>query len=332
MGATAELHWHRHVQQRAASRDARQHRRAMASYFTLPKYLLSAENCERIWQQRNRISPASPHEYSVSSAMLSEVALVNDTLPVSERKALLDMAAWDLEKTLEISYDRHNTADNVYRQKFLLPPNILRLETRQAALGLFDAMIDGDVTREVRHKYAENILTLSAQASEGFDYFQHEESRQMRSRATEYIGLAHELNAIYSIARKHTPTLVAFTTFPRGDSGEYLPRQTHDIHIVGLQWGAIEHAITAEVKTRPKPEHYDRYEAVLIGGTVHLHPDDSPDPSYLTERFVKEYSGIASQAELDEIESVSETVMHSVRHGFTGTTQCRDPRACTLIA
>lgn len=331
MGNTAEFHLHQYMQRKTASREVRQHRRALSSYFALPKHLSSLENCERIWQQRGRISPESPHEYSVSSAMLSEVALMSDTQPRSERKAMLDMAAWDLDKTIELSYERHVATDNIYRQKFLHPPNILRLETRRAAFGLFNGIIEGDVTREIRQKYAEDILTLSVQASEGFDYFQHEQHSQMRSRATEYIGLAHELNAIYSIARKQTPTLAAFATFPRGDSGEYLPKQTHDIHVLGLQWGTIEHAITAEVKTRPKPEHYDRYEAVLIGGTVHLHPDNSPDPSYLTERFVKEHRNIASQTELDDVEYVSGTVMHSVRHGFTSTTQCRDPRTCALV-
>lgn len=274
----------------------------------------------------------SPHEYSVSSAMLSELAIVSDHHPTSERLSMLDMAAWDLDKTLELSYDRHQASDNIYHQKFLLPPAILRLETRRAAFDVFAAMIEGDVTREVRQKYAQDILSLSAQASEGFQYFQHEADGHTKARATEYIGLAHELNAIYSIARKQTPTLVAFATFPRGDSGEFLPHQTHDIHIAGLQWGVIEHAITAEVKTRPRPEHYERYEAVLIGGTVHLHPDDSPDPSFLTERYVKEHCGLASPAELHDIELVSETVMHSVRHGFTRSTQCRNPKTCTLVA
>lgn len=312
------------------SRDTRRHKRALASYLKMPKYLSPPETFERFWHQRTNIVPTSQYEYSVSSSILSEMAITAIDRSSTERHAILDMAEWDLSEAVTILQAREAQSDSIYYQKFLQPPSILRLESQRSALGLFRGMVDGDINRGVRSQYAEDILRLSVQASEGFQYFQHTCTEIPSPRATEYIGLAHELNAIYSIARKKSPTLAAFPAFARGDSGVFLPTQTHDIHVVGMYWGAIEDSIIAEVKTRPKPDHYERYEAILIGGTVHLHPDNSPDPSYLAELYAKEYRGITTSDEFETLEDISRTVIHSVRHGFTDTTQCRNPKTCTL--
>lgn len=312
-------------------RQTRRHQRALGAYFQMPKYLASPEDTNRIWQQRTSLLPRTQHEYIVGSSILSEIAITACDKTSHERHALLDMAEWDLDEAIAASYSRQENRHDIYHQRFLLSPSIIRLESKRAVMPLFRGMIDGDISKDIRRSYSDNILLLAARASEGYQYFQKASMELPISRATEYIGLAHELNAIYSIARKHTPTLAAFPAFPRGDSGTHLPHQTHDIHVVGLQWGSIEESIIAEVKTTPKPEHYERYEAVLIGGTIHLHPDNSPDPSYLTELYVKAHKELASTAELDTIESISETVMHTVRHGFNNTKQCRDPKTCTLI-
>lgn len=329
-GAHARLQQRLHSQE--TTRQTRRHQKALNAYFQLPKYLTLPENTERIWQHRANLLPRTQHEYIVGSSILSEIAITALDKTSSERHALLDMATWDIDEAIGAAYSRQESRADMYHQKFLLSPNIIRLESKRAVMPLFRGMIEGDISKNVRRSYSDNILLLAARASEGFQFFQETSTELPTSRATEYIGLAHELNAIYSIARKHTPTLAAFPTFPRGDSGTHLPHQTHDIHVVGMQWGKIEESIIAEVKTAPKPEHYERYEAVLIGGTIHLHPDNSPDPSYLTELYVKENKGLATAAELSTIESISETVMHTVRHGFNNTEQCRDPKTCTLIS
>ncbi len=327
-GAQARLQ--QRLDSQKVTRATRQHARALNSYFRLPKYLAPPDDSERMLLQRTSLAPRTSHEYIVASSILSEIAITAHDRPVVERHALLDMAAWDLDEAIAASYGRQENRSNIYHRTFLLSPNIIRLKTRQATIPLFQGMVSGDVTKPIRDDYAHEVLQLAARASEGFLFFQETSLETPNSRATEYIGLAHELNAIYSITRKRTPTLAAFPAFPRGDSGTHLPQQTHDINVVGMQWGTIEESIIAEVKTTPKPEHYERYEAVLIGGTIHLHPDNSPDPSYLTELYVKEHKGIASDDELAAIESISERVFHIVRHGFNNTEQCHDPRTCTL--
>lgn len=313
-----------------SARDTRRHQRALGAYFRLPKRLVDSESSQKIWQQGTSLLPKTSHEFIVSSSIMSEVAITDNTLSTGERHALLDMAEWDLDEAIAAAYTRQEQHNTIYHSNFLLPPTLIRLESRRAANRLFRGMVDGDVTKNIRNEYAMDMLTLGAKASEGFSHFNEQSHEMPSSRATEYIGLAHELNAIYSIARKSTPTLAAFPAFPRGDSGAYLPAETHDVLVVGMQWGSIEHAMIAEVKTTPRPEHYERYEAVLIGGTVHLHPDNSPDPSFLTELYAKEIRGIASPDELAIVESISDTVMHTIRHGFNSTEQCRDPHTCAL--
>lgn len=317
--------------QESTARNARKHHRALGAYFRLPKRLTDTDSNTHMWRHGTNLLPRTTHEFIVSSSILSEIAITDTDRSQSERHALLDMAEWDLDEAAAAAYTRQEHRASVYHQNFLLSPNIIRLESRRAATRLFRGMVEGDVTPSIRQDYAMDMLTLGTRASEGFGYFEERSHELQSSRATEYIGLAHELNAIYSIARKASPTLTAFPAFPRGDSGDHLPTQTHDLLVVGTRWGRIEHAMIAEVKTTPRAEHYERYEAVLIGGTVHLHPDNSPDPSYLTELYAKEARGIATADELTVIESISGTVMHTISHGFNATEQCRDPRTCALI-
>lgn len=327
----AEARLQQRLNSQEAVRATRRHHKALNSYFRLPKYLSQPNDTDRMMQQRTSLMPRTAHEYIIGSSILSEIAITDHSKTVSERHALLDMATWDLDEAIAASYERHENRSDIYHRTFLLSPNMIRLESRRATIPLFRGMISGDVDKSIRHEYAASILRLAARASDGFLFFQDTTAELPSARASEYIGLAHELNAIYSIARKRTPTLAAFPAFPRGDSGTYLPQQTHDINVVGMHWGTIEESIIAEVKTTPKPEHYERYEAVLIGGTIHLHPDNSPDPSYLTEIYVKEYKNIVSATELVTLESISDSVMHTVRHGFNNTDQCQDPNTCVLL-
>ena len=327
-----ELRLRQRHDKQALSRSTRRHQRALSTYFQLPKHLIAPTKSETLWQHGGRLQPQTPHEFAVSSAILSEIAITDTSRSSAERHALLDMAEWDLSEALAAAYSRQEERNDVYHRHFLLSPHILRTSSHQAAHHLFRGMVDGDVSTEVRQTYAHEILALSARASDGYRHFHETSTEFQSSRETEYLGLAHELNAIYSIARMHTPTLAAFPTFPRGDSGTHLPHQTHDMHVIEMQWGHIENSLTAEVKTTPRPEHYERYEAILIGGTVHLHPDNSPDPSHLTELYVKEAKQLASPDELARVEEVSQTVIHTLRHGFRGSEQCRDPRSCELIA
>jgi hypothetical protein len=149
------------------------------------------------------------------------------------------------------------------------------------------------------------------------------------------IGLGHELNAMMAVDRLLSPTLLAMPALARGDSGHYHPQQTHDIDILHLNWGEIRGVTTLESKARPKERHYSRYEAAIVGGRIHLLTKNGTSPIETAVLFIKEQSGEATPEECEELEDMTDTIVHLARHQLACSPDiplhCRDVKKCATV-
>ncbi len=262
--------------------------------------------------------------------MLTEAALTQTNLPDSERHSPLDQAEedWLIAKDMQLKKDKHKKS---YRH-FLPSTNMLRLDYNLASLEIFRSMVNKDITTEHRLNYYKSLLGLGIKASEAVQFFEQDMPyKQTEPGSENYIGIAHEINASLAINRLGSPTLMSFPALPRADSGHYRPADTHDLQLFKMHWGSIENVLAAEVKTTLQDRHYRRYKAVLIGGALHLHPQNRRTPVTLTELLAKEANGIASTQDINHPNSITDNVVHVARHGFTKTPQCRDIATCTSI-
>lgn len=300
-------------------------------YDQLNKKLLHQEAAPILREYRNALEqPNSCFYRQVGGWMLTEAALVQTNLDTGERHDLLDKAEEDWQIAREMQYKRD--LKKLSHSYFLPSVNMLRLDYNLAALDVFRGMVDQDVTQEHRARYYESLLHLGVKASEAVEFFgqdlMHTETRR---GAENYLGIAHEINASLAINRLGSPTLMSFPALPRSDSGHHNPKETHDLQLFQMHWGTIEGVLGAEVKTTLQDRHYKRYKAALIGGSLHLHPQNRRTPIALTELLAKESRGIATEQDITHLDAITDNVVHVARHGFTNTPQCRDITTCTAI-
>lgn len=303
--------------------------RAVNHYYSLEKQLIDESDALKLAESRNRFDPGnSIHHNSVAGWMSAEAALVGTDLDKSLRHNLLIDAKKDWQRALEIEVSSKSSRE--LHRIALMTPEEIRLQSTIASSIVMESLINEDLDRNTREAYYEKLLYLGVKASEGYEYFEdtppdHQEDTSAREN---YIGIAHETNAMLILARLKSPSLTCIPALPRSDSGKHYPRKTHDLQVLNTKWGSIRNSLGIEVKTTPKEEHFQRYDAVLIGGTLHLHPDHLRDPSYLTELLVKDHKQILSGDERISLDTITGNVVHSIRHGFRSTPQCRDVATC----
>lgn len=303
--------------------------RAVNTYYSLEKHLIDESGALELAEFRRRFDPKdSVHHNSIAGWMLAEAALVGTNLDKSLRHDLLDDARKDWGRALEIESSSQKSKE--LQSIALMTPEEIRLQSTLAASNVIDSLIDDDLDRTTREEYYEKLLYLGVKASEGYEYFEDINlvNQYTGGPVREYIGVAHETNAMLILARLKTPSLTCIPALPRSDSGKHYPRKTHDLQALNTKWGDIRSTLGIEVKTTPREEHFERYDAVLIGGTLHLHPGNLRDPSYLAELLVKEYKDILSDNERVSLDVITSNVVHSIRHGFRDTPQCRSVTQC----
>lgn len=305
---------------------------AVNRYYKLEKQLLDKSQAERLTNVRESFNPGKSVFHNTAAGwMLAEAALINTDLEREGRLMLLDRARQDWETALDIESSKETNKE--LHSICLLSNNEIKIASTLAAADMFEDIIKGDLDRKTREEYYEKLLYLGVKAAEGYEYYDEEHYPVSRfpGRDICYIGTAHEMNALLTIARLQSPSLVCAPSIQRADSGAHFPKQTHDLQVLNTKWGDIRNTLGIEVKTTPRKEHFKRYDAVLIGGTLHLHPNHLRDPSYLTELLVKDYKGLTSDEEKTNLSAITNNVVHSIRHGFRGTQQCREIETCQEI-
>lgn len=257
----------------------------------------------------------------------AEAALVATDRPEEDRLGYLDNAVevWDMAigRRREGNMARGLTED--YQD-----PALERIQLARLFAQLMEGMVKGDVTKEIRAKLYDDLLVMAAQNAVGLV-----EALRQQKEGGLHIGLAHEINAMLAVNRLQSPTLIAMPAIGRADSGRYHPEQTHDIDLLHLDWGQVNGVTTIESKARPKEKHYRRYEAAIVGGRIHLYTKNGTSPVDTVLLFLKEDKGQLTYEERDELEAMTDTLVHLARHQYAKDPavppHCRDIERCELV-
>lgn len=205
-----------------------------------------------------------------------------------------------------------------------------RLQLARIFVPFMESMIRGDVTKEVRAKLYDDLLMLAAKNAIAL-----RRAQAAGQEAGQFIGLAHEINAMLAVNRLQSPTLIAMPALARADSGHFHPEQTHDIELLHLQWGAIKGVTPMESKARPKTRHYQRYQAAIVGGRIHLFTKKGTSPVDTVLLFLKEDKGELSAEEFEELDGMTDTIVHLARHQLSDDPDvpihCRDIIRCDKV-
>lgn len=305
---------------------------AVRLYHSLEKQLLDQSQADKLTQVRRSFEPGNSIYHNAAAGwMLAESALIHTDLETEARLTLLEEARRDWQNALEIESSKLSNQE--MHQLHLLSPNEIRINTALAASDVFSDIIKGDLKKETRQEYYEGLLYLGVKAAEGYEHYEDRVliPNQNSGPDCQFVGIAHEMNAMLILARLKSPSLVCTPALMRADSGVNYPRKTHDLQVLNTKWGTIRDTLGVEVKTTARQEHFDRYDAVLIGGSLHLHPDRLRDPIFLAELLVKDYKEITTEKEQQTLNNITNNVVHSIRHGFRGTQQCREIETCQEI-
>lgn len=276
------------------------------------------------------LSTESAVEYlSTAGWAHAEAALAADNYPADFRHFLLDEAntSWLMAQHRQQEFNQEDelTGDHFSEQS-------MRLRLALAFIPLFHAMIDGDITKQVRAQLYEEILDIAALNASALQEIMSELGKE---KAGPQIGLAHELNAILAVNRLMSPTLIAMPSTAKGGNGMYQPADTHDIDLLHLQWGDIMGITTLESKAKPRDRHYGRYNAAIVNGRVHLYVKNGKSPVDTVMLFLKEYDGVLSGPEYRNLEEMTDTIVHLARHQQQSSLgiplQCRDIQHCNVV-
>lgn len=306
---------------------------ALREYYSLEKRLADCEAFDLLIDCGDSFSKInSAHFQNLGAWAYAEAALIGSDDDQDFRLCLLELAesGWQRAHQIELKrqrfkYDQGQATLDVGDRRSL---ELLHIEAGLATGRVFTAMVEGDISPDVRHKYYTDLLAVAVHACNGLA---ENLDAAGFERGSVYTGFAHEINAMLVINRLQSPTLMAFPSLPRSDSGFNFPNQTHDVSLFNMEWGLIKRTLPIEVKTTPQSDHFRRYDSVIIGGTMHMHPENKRDPSYLTELLVRDHLGLASLDEQAILEATTERVIHTARHGFGKIVQCRDLDNCQSV-
>ena len=295
----------------------------MHKHFVGPK---TAVDLIRIHDDLVAVPPDDEYLTTAGWAM-AEAALVAKDRPVGERLGYLEEAAeaW----AAALAHRREENAGYGITEDYL-DAEMGRLQLPGAFLPIMEGMIQGDVTKQARMTSYDQLLTLAAQNAIGLV-----EARRRGETGGLFIGLGHELNAMLSVNRLLSPTLIAVPAPARADSGIYHPKQTHDVELWHLHWGDVRDVTTLEAKARPRGKHYRRYDAAIVNGRIHLYTKNAKSPVDTVLLFLKEEKSELSDEEKVELENMTDTIVHLARHQLSEDPSvplhCRDVNRCEKV-
>lgn len=259
----------------------------------------------------------------------AEAALIATNHTTDDRLSYLQAAAtsWDRATLQQRQSEAERGLLNEYQSM-----NVTRLQLAKIFIPLMEGMVSGDVSKQIRAETYANLLDISVQNAISLNVAIQ---NGQEGKAGSHIGLAHELNGMIAVNWLQSPTLIVIPAIARADMGSFYPKQTHDLQLLRLDHGEILGVTPLEAKARLKPKHYKRYEATLLDGRIHLYAGAGRSPIDTLQLFLKEHTGQATTAELAEIEHITNTIVHLVRHRWSEipgvSAQCKDITRCDKI-
>lgn len=271
-----------------------------------------------------------PREMYAAGWAAAEASLVGVQFSLEERVRLARNAQDCWEYALLLEQER---AANSALLKDVWPDGTdqYRIASTLALAPIIEAIPRGIIPKRTLRTCQDNLLAV---AELNYHDMQNAVSSGVMGRASSHLGVAYEQIAPLGINRLMSSRIVGLFSLARSGTGFYYPKQTHDVMVLNLEKSNITRVTPTEVKSTLKIKVSNRYEAALFGGKATLGESREMIGNALTA-FRDELDGTVSVEQLELLESISHSMIHSIRHHHRAEKfgrHCLDISTCELEA
>lgn len=297
---------------------------AYPTYMRMDKQLSTPDRATELCELYQELCEhRTPSRLYTAGWAAAEAAMIGTDLPQDLRQALIDCAEAAWEDSAQLADEQNKELD----------PELLVMQHRahlaRANLPLMQGIVNGKVTKADREKAYNDTLNVAI-----LNATSYMEMNELKNYGGIKLcrSLAHEINGVLAVNRTHSATLIALPALARSDCGLYQEEYTHDIQLLELKHGKVRRAFPVEVKSKSKESDFERYETILLEGIGHLQTAPNKSPLATIGLLIKEQQLTASYAEKQELDKITNNVIHLWRHykREDGTKHCRNIEHCTL--
>lgn len=268
-----------------------------------------------------------PREMYAAGWAAAEAALVGIHYATDKRTSLAAAAKECWEYALQLEQER--SAESAWLRD--TSPDCTeqyRYASTLALAPIIEAIPRGIIPKRTLRECHEQLLSVA-------ELNNHDMQQAMRTktegRVASHAGVAFEQIAKLGITRKMSSRIVCLNSLARSGTGFHYPKQTHDLMVLNLDKNNIVRVAPTEVKSTLKIKFSNRYEAALVGGKAILGEDRQISDTI--NIFRRELSSQATPDEVAYLDSISDSIIHSVRHHHRAEQfgrHCLDASSCSL--
>ncbi len=299
------------------------------AYHRLHKHFVGPATAEKLVSFYESLSETQkPREMYAAGWAAAEASLVGTAFPIEKRVQLAQAALDGWEYALQLEQERafassllRKTSQNTVEQH--------RYASTIALAPLVRAIPQGVIPKQTILNCQEQLIRIAEQNVLDMETAQAAGSE---GRAASHSGIAYEQVAVLGVNRKKSSRIVGLFALARSGTGFHYPQQTHDIMILNLAKNNIVKTTPTEVKATLKVKVSNRYEAALFGGKKVIGEERSKI-GYTVDLFRRELNGDLSADETLYLDSISDSLIHSVRHHHRAKQfgrHCLNISSCTL--
>jgi hypothetical protein len=280
------------------------------SYHRIHKRFVGPATADKLVNFYESISQTQkPREMFVAGWAAAEAALVGSQYTSAERSKLAIAAKDCWEYSLQLETERAS-ASAWERDTVPDATEQYRIASTIALAPIIEAISRGVLSKQTLRACQEQLIDV---ADLNFNDMMTAVSTGSEGRASSHMGVAFEQIATLGVNRLLSARIVSLFSLARSGTGFYYPKQTHDVMILNLDRGNITRVTPTEVKSKLKVKFSNRYEAALVGGKAMLGEDRRAIGDILG-MFRRELEGGASDSEHEYLDTISASIIHSVRH------------------
>lgn len=284
---------------------------AYRRYLLIHKRIVGPKTVPRLLDIHEELSgiDSAFYQYIAGSAAVEAGLAAEDDSEIA-RLALIAMGNDNIERAIDLQHQ----ADLAGGIATTASPVVYKMLLSRAFIPVYEGIVTQSVDESLLRDAYLSILKISAENA--LDYHTVKSTKQGTWGG--HVGLEFELKTIQFINRKMRRLQIAAPSLARADIGVVYPSQTHDTQVIHHQYGRILNYGTMEVKAGGDQQL--PYEAAIVNGRKHLGFRNLQFPFDTQYLLMKEAEGTASEQEIEQLDLISDMVLHLLRHQ-----QTRDP-------
>jgi hypothetical protein len=290
------------------------HRRAVDTpydaYHKIHKHLVGPATADKLVSFYESLTATQrPREMYAAGWAAAEAALVGTQYDTLKRTRLAVAARESWEYALLLEQERASESALV-RGKSPDTTEQYRYASTLALAPIIEAIPRGIIPKQTLRDCHERLITVAELNAHDM---QTAILTETEGRADSHMGVAFEQIAPLGINRLMSSRIVGMFSLARSGTGFHYPKQTHDMMVLNLNKSNIVRVTPTEIKATLKVKVSNRYDAALFGGK-NVVGEDKRKIVETIDIFKRELTGETSQEEAAYLDTISEAVIHSMRH------------------